>query len=356
MIRHIHAITAIAVFLSFCPAAHRGLAEEARPALRIYAPADFLHAGLLEQFTAETGIPLAMSFASSGEDMLAELTQSNHGRYDLVLSSSSVLQQLIGYGRMAPLDRSALPSLGNLMPRFASGRKGGLLYAVPVCWSLLGITVNRSVVTPNYIDSWNFLWDGSYNGKLLLPADFRTSLGIALLSLGHSVNSSDAAQLAEAMGRLKELAARAAFFTSVDSREHFMNGSVQIGITFNQKWATENDSPYAFIMPQGKSVIITWLLAMPKTVERQQEAFTFVEFMLRPDIAARLSAETGYGTVNKNALKLLPEAVRSNPKIYPPEEVMDRIETEAALPERDMISLEIDWHRFIRFSGKAEAN
>jgi putrescine transport system substrate-binding protein len=73
-------------------------------------------------------------------------------------------------------------------------------------------------------------------------------------------------------------------------------------------------------------------LAVPATSGNPKAAFAFINFVLRPDILARLGESSGYSVAGKNSREFLPEKLRNHPVLYPSDSVRERFEPELMLP------------------------
>jgi spermidine/putrescine transport system substrate-binding protein len=88
--------------------------------------------------------------------------------------------------------------------------------------------------------------------------------------------------------------------------------------------ANQENPAVQYVYPQEGFVIALDNLAIPQGAKHVDNAYKFINFLLRPDIAARISQEIGYGTPNKAALKFLPKDIRNNSIVYPDKQTMQR--------------------------------
>ena len=63
-------------------------------------------------------------------------------------------------------------------------------------------------------------------------------------------------------------------------------------------------------------------------------AAKFIDFIMRPDINARIAQSINYATTNEAAIKLLPPELTADPNIYPGEQVMKKLEWLSDLGEQ----------------------
>jgi spermidine/putrescine transport system substrate-binding protein len=93
------------------------------------------------------------------------------------------------------LDKSKLTILGNFAPQYmglAFDPKND--YSVPYESGSDAIAVNTATVT-DVPKSWADLWKPEYAGKMVFLDDWRSVIGLTLLTLGYDVNTQDPKQL-----------------------------------------------------------------------------------------------------------------------------------------------------------------
>ncbi|RAI16184.1 spermidine/putrescine ABC transporter substrate-binding protein PotF, partial [Rhodoblastus acidophilus] len=71
-------------------------------------------------------------------------------------------------------------------------------------------------------------------------------------------------------------------------------------------------------------------LAIPKDAEHVAEAHAFIDYLLRPDVAARTSSVVSYANGNLASQPLIDKAVLDDKSIYPVPATMARLYTNKA--------------------------
>ncbi|MCL1939584.1 MAG: spermidine/putrescine ABC transporter substrate-binding protein [Desulfovibrionaceae bacterium] len=311
-------------------------ASAAQP-LRVHAWVDYFPAWLHEEFTRETGIPIVQSFMAENTSLRTALVE--HGatlHYDIVTPSSEMLQQLASEGLLLALDREQIPNMADIDPWFSGlGYDKGSVYSVPIFWGVLGIVIDKRVIpaeVASRIKGYKDLWMPELKDKLLLPNDFRSLMSIMLLSLGYGVN--DFERLPQAMQALESLLPSVAQFDTVDQLDSMLKGNIGVGVVWARKdyVAKDMEGIFAFIPAKEGSPVWIDTLAVPAAAGNPKAAFAFINFVLRPDILARLGESSGYAVAGKKARELLPEELRNQPALYPPDSLRERFEPELMLP------------------------
>lgn len=304
--------------------------------LYVYNWSEYLPDTVLEQFTQETGIQVIMSTYDSNEAMYSKVKMMGGKGYDIIVPSTDYVARMRAEGLLQPLQKALLPNLANIAPKLMDQPfDPGNTYSVPYMWGSTAIAVNTADPDARAVTAIADLWNPALKGKLLLPNDMRGVIGLGLKRLGYSLNDRDPAHIAEACTLLKPLMGHVRVFDSDSPKQALLNGEVQVAVLWNGEAfiaAGENPAIQYVYPPEGFSL---WVdnLCIPQGAQNVKEAHVFIDFLMRPDIAAAISEEMGYSSPNRKALALLPVEVRENPIVYPDEATMTRGEFEVDLGE-----------------------
>ncbi|BDQ37069.1 putrescine-binding periplasmic protein [Pseudodesulfovibrio nedwellii] len=305
------------VFIVLCSAPSYAENEE----LFLYIWSEYLPDEIVENFTQETGIKVHISNYDSNEAMLTKIKLAGQG-YDLIVPSSDYVGLMRRENLLLPLDKSKLSNFTNLSSAFVDQPfDPDNTFSVPYMWGSTSIIVNTGTLGSAAIESIADLWKPEMDGRLILPNDMRDVFSVALKLLGYSVNETDPAHLEEAYQKLKILFPRVRAFDSDSPKQALLSDEVSVGVVWNGEAYianTENPNIQYIYPPEGFSL---WMdsLCIPKGAKNLDEAHAFLNYLLRPDVAAALSTEMGYSTPNAKAMDLIPEEIRTNPIVYPTE-------------------------------------
>jgi len=170
--------------------------------------------------------------------------------------------------------------------------------------------VNTAVVGTDFPRSWAIIFDPSFadefSGQISLLNDPRETMGAALKYLGFSLNTTDAAELAEATKLISETKDRLAAFNT-DSADEFLTGGETVighgysGDMFTQFLETDNPSDYVYFVPEEGGT--RWIdnMAVPFDAPHPCTAHTFINWLLDGDQGAALSNWNYYSTPNEAA-------------------------------------------------------
>ncbi|MNC18796.1 Spermidine/putrescine-binding periplasmic protein precursor [compost metagenome] len=161
-------------------------------------------------------------------------------------------------------------------------------------------------------------------------------MGMALNSLHYSVNDQNEEHLQEALAKLNRLSPNVKAIVGDEIKMLLANEEAAVGIVWSgdaSEIMDENDKLDYVVPKEGSN---KWFdnMVIPRTAVNVEGAHKFIDFMLRPDVAAKNAEYVGYSTPNVPALKLLPEEISGDTRFYPPAEITDRLEVYDNLGKR----------------------
>lgn len=303
-------------------------AEAAAGELNVYIWTNYLPQEVIDGFEKKTGIKVNVDTYDSNEAILDKL-QSGVADYDIVVPSDYMMKVLIPEGLVQKLDRSRLANFKNLDPRFLNQKydpNNG--HSVPYLWGTTGIGYDkRKVKEP--VDSWRALFDERYAGRILMLDDAREAFGAALRVLGKSINETDPAVLRQAADLLKKQKSLVRTYNSSDFANLLAAGDVDVAQGFNGEMAevvANAPDRLAYVIPKEGGTLWVDNATIPKGARNLDAAYAFLDYVLEPEVAARIVNGVHYAGANQAALPLIDAKIRQDPSIYPPKEVLDRCE------------------------------
>jgi spermidine/putrescine-binding protein len=322
-------LSTIGMVLSACgrkaepaPAAADADLGEIGKELNIYNWSDYIAEDTIPNFEKEFGVKVTYDTYESNEEMVAKL-QAGASGYDIVVPSNYIVPVMTATDLALPLNKKYLTNLANLAPTFADPAfDPGLVHAVPYQWGTTGFAYRTDkVAAPG--DSWSIFLDAKYKGKMTQMDDMRDVIGCWLRFRGHSLNSIDPAELAaaktDALAAKKNLKA----YISAPVKGQLISGDVWIAQLWNGDTAQARvEQPnLGYVIPKEGCTIWTDSLMVTKSAPHKRAAHEFINYVLRPEVAAAISNVTGYGSPNQQAL-----AKMTTPVPYPTAEEFQRLE------------------------------
>lgn len=297
----------------------------AKNVVYVYNWSEYIPESVLTDFEKETGIKVIYTTYDSNEVMYAKLKVLNGKGYDVIFPSTYFVNRMRKEGLLRPLDQTKLPNMKNLDTSLMNKPYDpGNKYSVPYLWGSTALIVNTKYVDPKTVTSWKALWDPKFKDKVLLDDDVREVFHTALNLLGYSGNDTDPKHIEQAYNLLKDLMPNVRVFNSDSPKVTFLNEEVVIGLSFNgEAYAASQENPaITYIYPKEGAIFWVDNMCIPAGSENTANAYKFINYIMRPDVAKTISEEYGYASPNKAAIALLDESVRNNPMVYPSADII----------------------------------
>jgi putrescine transport system substrate-binding protein len=357
-------ILALAVLAA---AAAPALAQEEK-VLNVYNWSDYIAEDTVQKFEAETGIHVNYDVFDSNELVEAKLLAGNSG-YDVVVPSGFFLERQINAGIFQPLDKSKLPNLGNMDPevmKSTAAHDPDNKYAVDYMWGTTGLGYNVAKVKAALgdsqpLDTWDLLFKPEIVSKLkdcgvtILDAPSEV-MATALNYLGLDPNSESPDDLKKAEDLLMSIRPYVRYFNSSQYIDDLGNGEVCLSVGYSGDVFIARDAAAQanagvevnYVIPREGALEWFDLMAIPADAPHPDNAHKFINFMMRPDIAAANSNYVFYASGNKAALEQIDPEIKNDPAIYPTPEVTAKLfNLKAHSPDYDELLTET-WQRIMK--------
>jgi len=293
---------------------------------------DYVNPKTLEQFELEFRIRVRVEIVPSAVELVARM-RANGPPPDVLVPPDYAVRELNAEGRLMTLDHSQLPNLSYLDRRFRSERAHDPDCQVSIVkdWGTTGFMWRTDVVSESpqsWADFWSLACSAKYSGRVAMLDSPGEVIGAALKRRGHSYNAADADSLAQARTDLLNLKPHLLAFDT-NYRPLLASGAACLALGWNGDAAVLNAQgvPVRYVVPSEGSQIWEDDWAIAANAPYPAAAHTFLNFLLRPDVTAQEARYTGYATGNRAAFLMLDEAVRNDPSIYPPAEVLQKLES-----------------------------
>jgi spermidine/putrescine transport system permease protein len=295
--------------------------------LNLYIWSNYIPDEVIARFEQRHGVRVNVDLYDSNEAMLAKLQAGNAG-YDIVCPSDYSLQVLIAQGLLQPLDQAALPHLVNVDPSFLNRAfDPGNRHSAPYFWGTTGIAYDRRRVAEP-VTSWAALWDPRYRGRILMLDDAREAFMAALKLRGHSLNTTDRAILRGARDLLILQRPLVRAYNSTNFEDVLLSGDVWVAQGWSGQFAKAMEAgPHiTYTVPREGGTLFIDSLAIPRDARNRALAHAFIDFTLEAAVAAAICESMKYSSPNRAAWPLLSERTRVNTAIFPPADVLRRLE------------------------------
>jgi putrescine transport system substrate-binding protein len=305
---------------------------------------DYIAPDTIDKFEKETGIKVNYDVFDSNEVLETKLLTGRTG-YDVVVPTDYFLERQAKQGILLPLDKSKLPNIKNLDPavlRELEGVDPGNRYGLPYAGVLTGIGYNvqrvRKALGAVPVDSWAVIFDPKYAARLkdcgysTLDAESENFFS-AKIYLGIDPGSERQEDLAAVEAMFLKVRPSIRYFHSSQYINDLANGETCIALSWSGDVLQARDRAreagkgveIGFAVPKEGALRSFDMLAIPADAPHPDNAHKFINFLLRPDIAADFTKFRKYPAANLEAEKQVEAELRNDPLIFPPPEVIARL-------------------------------
>ncbi|BBC24354.1 ABC transporter substrate-binding protein [Pseudanabaena sp. ABRG5-3] len=286
---------------------------------------------VLEGFTKETGIKVVGDAYDSNEVMLAKLEASG-GRsgYSVIYPSDYMVTQMRDLKLLSPLNKKLLPNISNIASKYLElPHDRGAIFSIPVSLGTTGLAYNvkavNSIIGEEPTD-WSYLWEHKSKLRISLVNDYREVLGMALHTLGNSYNTKEKENIEQAFQKLRELMPAIANFTTDAWRDPLASGDLMMCMAFSGDaiGLARQDPNIKYILPSSGTSIWTDTMAIPRGASNIEGAHAWINYVMKPEVAAKISDANSFGTTNKIAKSMLPDDLKAIKALEPTESMIAR--------------------------------
>ena len=332
------------------PFVQRARAEDA--VLNVYNWADYIGETTIEDFQKISGIKVTYDTYSSTDEMQAKMLAGSTG-YDVVNMAGLSLPRFVKSGVYAKLDKSKLPSLGNLDPdvmRISEGFDAGHLYGIPYMWGSVGITYNLDMIKKRLpdadLESLDTIFKPENAAKLadcgISMLDEPTDvIEMALTYLGKDGNTTNTGDYQAVIDLYKPIRKHIRTFDSTNYLNAIPNKELCVINNWSGDYSTAKtrakdagvDISLGYFVPKTGAPAWVDMMCIPADAKHVENAHKFLEYLLQPEVIAKCSDFTNYANANLASKPFIKPEVLNNPAVYPTAEVMKRLWTPKPLNE-----------------------
>jgi putrescine transport system substrate-binding protein len=314
--------------------------------VNVYNWSDYIDPDVLADFTKETGIKVVYDVYDNNDIVETKLLAGGSG-YDLVVPTDSNVARQIKAGTLLELDKSKIPNLTHMwdfitkrLDRYDPGNK----FAVNYMWGTDGFGYNvdkiKAIMPDAPVDSWDMIFKPEIVSKfkdcgvylLDAPEDVLQS---ALNYLGLNPDSKDPADIEKAGELVKSIRPYIQKFNSSEYINALANGDICLAMGYSgdvlqaRTRAEEAKAGVKIAYTIPKEGALMWFdsFVIPKDAPHPDAAYAFINFMEKPENAARNSNYVSYANGNKDSQQFLSDEVKNDTAIYPDQATLDRLFT-----------------------------
>jgi putrescine transport system substrate-binding protein len=339
--------------------------SESEKILNVYNWSDYIQPAVISDFQKEYGIRINYDVFDSNEILETKLL-TGHTNYDIVVPSGAFLERQIAADIYQKLDKSQLPNLKNVDPDVARATAlydPGNQYNVDYMWITSGVGYNSGEIKRRMadapVDSWRMLFEPAVIARFqdcgisILDAPSEV-VGTVLLYLGRNPNSNSLEDLQAAEQALHAIRPYVRYVDSSRYIDDLANGDICLVMGWSGDIKQAHDRAkeagkgvdIAYSIPKEGAISNYDVMAIPADAPHVHNALLFINYLLRPDVAARNSDLIKYANAVRSEIQPLDPSVRNDPGVYPPPAVRARLVPERPRPPGYQRLLTRMWTRF----------
>ena len=296
---------------------------------------DYISPRTLEQFEAEYQTKVNVEIVPSAVELMERMKSG--AKPDVLCPPDYAVRELGAEGLLAKLDHAQLPNMEHLEKRFQLDRPHDAESRISIIkdWGTTGFMYRTDMIyeaPKSWADFWRLA--EKFSGRVTVLDSPGEVIGAALKMRGHSYNASSPDLLAGARDDLLNLRSHLLAFET-NYKPLLISGEACMSLGWNGDAAAliEREMPIEYVIPSEGSQIWEDDWAIAAGAPNLDLAHIFLNFVLRPEIAAQEAMYTRYATGNQSALKLLDKEMRNNTSTYPPDEILEKLEAGVPLNE-----------------------
>ena len=315
--------------------------------VNVYNWGEYIDESVLEDFEEATGIKVNYQMYDSNETMYGKIAPGGTD-YDVVIPSDYMIARMIEEDMLEPLNFDNIPNFADIDPELKNPEYDPEnLYSVPYMWGLMGVIYNTTMVDPEDIGSWDLLWNEKYADDIVMIDNSRDAIGIALKRLGYSYNTTDAAQITEAVDSLIAQKPILQGYVMDEVFGKMEGGNAAIGTYYYGDYLTmlENNPDLGFYIPEEGTNIYVDAMCILKDAPNKANAEAFINYMCSTEAGLKNCEEIWYSTPLLSVREQLDPEVASDTLAYPNTDIMEMCESYAGLPQETLDLYDSEWTR-----------
>ncbi|MCC7118761.1 MAG: spermidine/putrescine ABC transporter substrate-binding protein [Anaerolineales bacterium] len=282
--------------------------------LNIFVWTEYIPQDMIECFELVYGVKINRDEYSANEEMYAKVNAGG-SNYDLVQPTDYIIPPMIRQGLLQELDHSKLPVMKNFNSSYLDFEfDPGNKYSIPYQAGIDSIVVNTDKVK-DVPKSYADLWNPEYKGRMVFIDDSRAVIGIALLTLGYDVNTTNPTELEEAKVKLQELIPNIRVFDSDSPKTALIAGEADLGFVWTAEalLAQQENPAIQFIYPTEGAILWQDNWVMLAGAPHADAAYAWLNYSMQGDVFWMMLREFPYINPNDAALEF---AKTDHPDLY----------------------------------------
>ena len=285
--------------------------------LNVYNWGEYIDTDLLDRFEQETGIKVIYNTFDSNENLYSRIQTTS---YDVIIPSDYAISRFIDEDMLRPLNFDNIPNMKYIDEKYTHlDFDPEQKYSVPYTWGVVGIVYNTKYVDEADTGSWDLLWNPKYTNRTAMFNNSRDALGIALMYLGCSLNTTDRDELRQAADLI--IAGKPVYqgIWMDQILEKLPAEEIVAAPYYNGDAVTmidENPDLAFYVLKEGTNLFVD-AMCIPKNAKNVEGAEKFINFMCSTEAAMANWEYVGYSSPQTEVYNELDEEITSDPLYFP---------------------------------------
>jgi len=297
--------------------------------LKLYNWSNYFAPELLERFEEETGIKVTVDNYASEDDLLAKL-QAGGGGYDVIFPGTTTLGIMVEKDMLAPINVNQMENFQNLLPAFKTiAGDPDRVYSAPYMWGTTGFTYDPEMVPGGKLEeSWKEIFEprDELKGKIAMLNEMSDVWNAAAYYTGVDKCTEDPAEAQKILDVLMAQKPHVKLYSNDGTIDRMVAGEVPVHMQWNgAAHRVKAKKNVVYVYPKEGTTFWTDAMAVPKDAPNMEAAKTFVNWMMKPDVAAAASNYTGYSNAVAGSGEFLKDDLKTDPAVNTPEEFNERL-------------------------------
>ena len=286
----------IVLILIICLCGCDNSSSNTKKELNVLNWSSYIPMEVIDDFEKEYNIKVNYGTYSSNEELLAKISSSKYGTYDLIFPSDYMVELMIKKDMLMPIDIAQIPNYSNINNLFLNQEfDPNNSYSLPFLAATTVIAVNRDNIKDK-IDGYNDLLNEKYKNDIVLIDDQRIVIGMGLQASGFGMNETSKLVLERGKEWLLKLKDNIKAYDSDSPKTFLITNEVDIGMMWNAEAiiAKEYNPNIEIIYPKEGFAISLDNYVLVKGAKNVDNTYKFIDYLLRDDVNKKITEEYPY--------------------------------------------------------------